>query len=301
MLFDITYIVVSRSSCDHEGDSEIQQTEKAETSLPSTEVHTQEESSFAETDVNERTEYVGTNSTETELVPERVSPLAGKRVLVLGDSISADYYANYKKWVTVLMEEGFFSADTTNDSIHATGFVARYTGDDPNAENDFISRVTALTDKSSYDLIIVFGGINDYIQNVEMGETGGDIGTYFKPAVDYFFRYLLQNFPNAQVVVLSPLRTYNIWRNKAGGSQETGHYQTEYADYIRQVAESLNLPVLNLTEESGFCPYEEEFREKWTLIPSGYTRPDGVHPNEDYQEQFLAPMIKEFLSQLYAD
>lgn len=214
LLFDITYLVVGRNSCDHERDSEIQQTEKAETSFPSTEIHTQEAVSSAETDVNERTEYVETNSPATELVPETDSPLAGKKVLVLGDSISADYYGNYKKWVTVLMEEGFFPADTVNSSVHATGFVARYTVEDENARNDYIDRVTAIEDKDSYDLVIVFGGINDYIQNIEMGDEGDDIDTYFKPAVDYFFRYLLQNFPKAQVVVLSPLRTYNIWKKQ---------------------------------------------------------------------------------------
>lgn len=214
LLFDITYLVVGRNSCDHERDSEIQQTEKAETSFPSTEIHTQEAVSSAETDVNERTEYVETNSPATELVPETDSPLAGKKVLVLGDSISADYYGNYKKWVTVLMEEGFFPADTVNSSVHATGFVARYTVEDENARNDYIDRVTAIEDKDSYDLVIVFGGINDYIQSIEMGDEGVDIDTYFKPAVNYFFQYLLQNFPKAQVVVLSPLRTYNIWKKQ---------------------------------------------------------------------------------------
>lgn len=277
LLFDII-LVLDHHSCDHGADS-----------------HDATESD------REQTEMTETSSPSTDPLPETTSPLAGKKVLVLGDSVSSDEYGDYKKWVTVLMEEGFLPPDTVNDSIHATGFVARYTGDDPNAENDFIDRITAVTDRSTYGLIIVFGGINDYMGNVEMGDAGGDIDTYFKPAVDYFFQYLVQNFPQAQIVVLSPLRTWNIWKNKAGGSQETGHYQTEYADYIRQVAESLDLPVLNLTEESGFCPYEDEFREKWTLIPSGYTHADGVHPNEDYQEQFLAPMIKEFLSQLYAE
>lgn len=227
------------------------------------------------------------------------SVLSDKKVLVLGDSISADYYQDYNKWVTVLKNDRFFSANTTNSSTHATGFVARYTAEDENAKNDFIDRVTAIEGKDSYDLVIVFGGINDYIQNVEMGESGGDKDVYFKPAVDYFFEYLVKNFAQARIVVLSPLRTYNVWKNTAGGSQDTGHYQTEYAAYIREVAKSYCLPILNLTEESGFCPFVDEFRAKWTLVPSGYTSADGVHPNAEYQEQFLAPMIKGFLTKLY--
>lgn len=230
------------------------------------------------------------------------SPLVDKKVLIMGDSISSDAYGNYTKWVTVLRNEGFLPPTVVNNSQHATGFVARYTGEDANAQNDFIDRITAITDKDSYNLVVIFGGINDYIQNIPLGGGSGqtDRDTYFKPAVDYFFDYLVKNFVQARIVVISPLRTYNIYKNTAGGSQATGHYQTEYTDYIRTVAKNYCLPVLNLTEESGFCPFVDEFKNKWTLVPSGYTSADGVHPNKEYQEQYLAPMIKGFLQQLYA-
>ena len=230
------------------------------------------------------------------------SPLVDKKVLIMGDSISSDAYGNYTKWVTVLRDEGFLPSTVVNNSQHATGFVARYTGEDANAQNDFIDRITAITDKDSYNLVVVFGGINDYIQNIPLGgETGQtDKDTYFKPAVDYFFDYLIKNFTQARIVVISPLRTYNIYKNTAGGSQATGHYQTEYADYIKAVAKNYCLPVLDLTEESGFCPFIDEFKNKWTLVPAGYTQADGTHPNKDYQEKYLAPMIKGFLQQLYA-
>ena len=212
-----------------------------------------------------------------------------KKVLVIGDSISTDAYGSYKKWVTNLIEGGKLSlSNTTNSSQHATGFVARYN----NQPNDFISRMEAITDKSSYDLVIVFGGINDYIQNIPLGESGQDKTVYFKPAVDYFFQYLVNNFTQARICVLLPLRTYNIWPNTAGNKQEV------YSEYIHDVAKYYCLPVLNLTEESGFCPFIDSFKIKWTLIPSGYTDPDGVHPNAQYEKEYLAPMIWKFISGL---
>ena len=213
-----------------------------------------------------------------------------EKVLVLGDSISTDYYGSYTKWVTILIEEGFFPANTTNDSIHATGFVAEYTAEG-DVDNNFINRIEAVADKDTYDLVVIFGGINDYIQNIPMGESGGDKTANFVPAVDYFFDYLVNNFPQARIAVLSPLRTYNVNANTQG------HYQTEYADYIRQTAKSYCLPVLNLTEESGFCPFNDTFKAMWTLVPEGYEEADGVHPNEEYQKRFLAPMIRKFLEQ----
>jgi hypothetical protein len=212
--------------------------------------------------------------------------ISQSKVLVMGDSISTDAYGSYKKWVTDLIEEGFFPSDTTNSSQHATGFVARYNSQ----PNDFITRIKAIENPSQYDLVVVFGGINDYIQNVPMGEeTGTDYTVSFKPAVNEFFNYLIQNFTQARLCVLLPLRNYQNWRNSVG------EYQQSYAEYIKTVAKKYCLPVLNLTEDSGFCPYIATFSDMWTLLPDGFQSHDGVHPNEEYERRFLAPMIKHFL------
>lgn len=214
-----------------------------------------------------------------------------RKILVFGDSISSDAYGNYKKWVTNLIDEGKFNlVNTTNSSQHATGFVARYN----NQPNDFISRMEGITNKGDYDLVIVFGGINDYIQSVPLGGESGqtDITVYFKPAVDYFFNYLINNFTQARICVLTPLRTSSTTPNSAGNKQEV------YADYIREVAKSYCLPILDLTTDSGFCPFIPSFKNRWTLIPSGYTDPDGVHPIAEYEKKYLAPLIWKFLNGL---
>jgi len=44
----------------------------------------------------------------------------------------------------------------------------------------------------------------------------------------------------------------------------------------------------------------DAFKNRWTLVPSGYTSADGVHPNLEYGKRFLAPMIRGFLEGLYA-
>lgn len=207
--------------------------------------------------------------------------LYDKKILVIGDSISTDYYGNYEKWVTKLCKNGFFNeSNVTNDSIHATGFVARYN----NLENDFISRIKAVENPESYDLVIVFGGINDYIQSIPLDT--------FESAVNEFFEYLTSTFENSRICVLSPLRTNAIWENSVN------EYQQAYSDYIKEVAKSYCLPILNLTDESGFCPWVSTFRNKWTLVPDGYDVSDGVHPTEEYGEKYLAPMIKGFLKNL---
>ena len=235
-------------------------------------------------------EYGKKITMEEKIALSSKARLNGNLPLVLGDSISTDSYGNYKKWVTMLMEDGFLPPTTNNSSHHATGFVATYNGD---TTLRFYDRMAAIENKGSYDFVVVFGGINDYIQGIPMGGESdtADPETYFKPAVDRFFRYLVEQFPNARICVLLPLRTYNIYKNTVG------HYQQEYSSYIGEVAKSYCLPILNLTEESGFCPFLDSFKEKWTLVPEGYG-PDGVHPTEEYSRRFLAPMIREFLKKL---
>lgn len=208
--------------------------------------------------------------------------LTDKKILVMGDSISTDAYGNYKKWVTNLIDDGFLDAENvTNNSYHATGFVATYSEGGSVVRDNFVNRIKSVSDKSSYDVVITFGGINDYIGGIDFDT--------FKTAVDTYFEYLIKNFTQARICVFTPLRTYNIYKNTAG------HYQTEYADYIREVAKSYCLPVLDLTTESGFCPFIGEFKAMWTLTPSGYSTPDGVHPTAEYSKKYLAPMIAEYL------
>jgi lysophospholipase L1-like esterase len=225
-------------------------------------------------------------------IDANITDFRNVKTLVIGDSISTDYYGNYKKWVSHLIDSGFFNVrNMQNDSIHATGFVARYN----NEENDFLTRIEAVADKETFDLVVIFGGINDFIQNIPMGESGNDKATYFKPAVDYFFDYLVNNFTQARIAVLSPLRTRNTNANTAGNKQEV------YTDYIKTVAKSYCIPVLNLTDESGFCPFIPSFRDRWTLTEysggDGVTG-DGVHPSEEYSRRYLAPMIRGFLKGL---
>lgn len=215
------------------------------------------------------------------------------RVLVIGDSISVDYYGDYKKWVTHLKNIEFFGFDNTvNDSVHATGFVARYN----NEANDFITRIEAVANPETYDMVIVFGGINDYIKNIPMGESGGDKLTSFKPAVDDFFATLTETFVGARIAVLTPLRTSNY-----NNANTAGHKQSDYADYIKSVAQMYALPVLDLMNQSGFHPEHDAFRQRWTFkdwTGGDGTQGDGTHPIEEYECKHLAPMIRHFLQGL---
>lgn len=213
------------------------------------------------------------------------------KVLIIGDSICTDTYGNYTKWVTVLKNEGFLPNATTNSSIHATGYVAKpnIAGEHPN----YRERIIAITDKSSYDMVILFGSINDFSRSIPIETNPSDSNPnpeqrYYKAAVDYVFEYVSKNFTRARICVILPLR---MWKTINDLNKTVYDYNQCLIDAAKEYA----FPVLNLTDESGFCPEKWWFKDAWTLIPAGYENADGVHPNEEYQRDFLAPMIKRFL------
>ena len=217
-------------------------------------------------------------------VAVETSKLKGKKILVIGDSISTDYYGSYPKWVTALIKAHYLPLDTVNNSIHATGFVA----DAGTAGNDFLSRLKAVENKPSFDLVIVFGGINDY----SLYKQEDNISTTFTTAVDSFFEYLINNYVNARFGVIKPMLC-----NRPGGADNADKIRL-YADYIANTAKKYAIPTLNLTDESGFNPFITQIYERWSLLPSGQDLHDGIHPNEEFERKFMAPQIKHFIDGL---
>ena len=238
-------------------------------------------------------------SGQIDITVQSIKPSnVGKKILIIGDSISTDAtseecnpdytsYGNYQKWVADLVDARFFPTNIVNSSKHATGYVARYN----NMPNDFITRIEAIDNPSSYDMVIVFGGINDFIQNIPLGTSEDDKSTYFVPAVDYFYNYLIEHFTQARIAVMLPMRISQV-TNSINKSVD------DYSGYIEEVAKRYCLPVLDLTNDSGFCPYIDTFKNMWTLLPQGYQTHDGVHPNAEYCQKYLAPMIKHFIEGL---
>lgn len=221
-------------------------------------------------------------------------PFYHKKVLIIGDSISTGTssnktipgtdYEHYDKWVDYCISSNYFDGATiVNSSIHASGFVAENSSF---AGQTFGYRLENMANKSSFDYVIVFGGVNDYIQEIAW--------TDFTNAVDDFMEYLVDNYTQARLIVVSPLRSRHTALNSAG------KYMTDYADYIKQKANDYCLPLIDATSDSGFCPFITSFRNRWTNVPTGYSDPDGVHPNAEYMELFLAPYLARNLA-LYAE
>ena len=204
--------------------------------------------------------------------------LRGKKVLVIGDSITTDAYGDYKKWCTVLIEEGFFPVDTVNSSQHASGYVVRFGTE----ENDYNSRIRSIANPETFDYVIVNGCFNDWNQNADFDT--------FKSAVDSFYEYVINNFVNAKILVMNSLKSFLCMN-----ANPQGKMQSDYCDYVKEVADKYSFPFYDLHRRSGFAPHIPAFRSRWTLLVGDVY--DGVHPNEEWEKRFMAPQIKHFIEQ----
>lgn len=224
---------------------------------------------------------------EINNIPKISSPLKGKKILVLGDSISTDSYhtpgvESWKKWASFLAEKCDFIL--TNDSIHATGFV------NANAGDNLVTRVRNHTSSENYDMIVIFAGVNDHKGNVEFGDNTTDTSTEYGAMKDVL-NYLMNTFTGARIVAFTPLQ----WSGKNVLFNNLNLEQ--WCDKMKEVYSYYSIPVLDLNRQGGFRPWNSNFNTKFGMLaqgPDGMVH-DGLHPNQDWDNNYLAPQIKEFM------
>ncbi len=207
--------------------------------------------------------------------------LQGKIINVLGDSITQGVGVSapehiYENVLGRLVGAG----EVRNYGISGTRFARQIGGDD--CGGAFVDRFVGMADDA--DLVLVFGGTNDYGHgNVPFGAWGDRTPDTFIGACHYLFDGLVRKYPAARIVIMTPLQ-------RAGGSHpcaNTGKPLSDYADAIIRVAAEYSLPVLDLYRTAGICPDIPAQRELFM--------PDGLHPC-DAGAHRMAERIAAFLA-----
>ena len=118
------------------------------------------------------------------------------------------------------------------------------------------------------DLIVIFGGTNDYGHGDAPVGKFGDTDPYtFYGGAYTLFESLISKFPQARLLVLTPLHRL---REKNENAQGNTFYQ--FVSAIRETAEAFSIPVLDLYACSGINPNFDCLKQTYM--------PDGLHPND---------------------
>lgn len=147
----------------------------------------------------------------------------------------------------------------------------------------------------SADLIVVYGGVNDYIHgDAHFGTLEDKTPVTFCGGVYFLMSFLKSNYPNAKIVFMTPAHI----NFKGTSDREVSPRPMKkpdakplkaYVDVIKARGEELGVPVLDLFEKLPIDPNNEEDKAKYTV--------DGLHFNDDGQE-ILARVLGDFIEAL---
>lgn len=221
--------------------------------------------------------------------------LSGKVINFLGDSITegvgvADLNNRYDNRLKVMLN----LKETYNYGISGTRLAhQRIPSEKPRYDLCFCGRAYCLN--KSADLIVVYGGVNDWIHgDAPFGEMSDATPVSFCGGVEFLMTFLKDEYPNTEIVFMTPAHAfYNGLSDKTASARPMKCADAkpliEYVRVIVQKGKEHNIPVLNLYEKLGIDPNDEKQKSEFTA--------DGLHFN-DNGHAVLAEKLAEFLEAL---
>lgn len=217
--------------------------------------------------------------------------LKGLKINFLGDSITEGHGTTNKEntfWNVLGRETG---ALVRGYGVGGTRFAKQHTPSaNPRHDLDFLMRAKEM-DKDA-DAIVVFGGTNDF------GHGDAPLGSFedrtqdtFYGACHMLFEYLINTYPEATIVIMTPLHRGNEDNVRGDGFKPLDVVAplVSYVKIIKEVAEYYSLPVLDMWSVSGIQPRVPVIKQKYC--------PDGLHPN-DAGHALMAKRLEGFLRSL---
>ena len=192
--------------------------------------------------------------------------LSGKKILIIGDSISDEnLYPNC--WVKDFRTkvEGI-GGTVTNHSLQGRT-IGKYTG----ATNTLVNALNTVP-AGTYDYIIVFLGINDWVNVVDLGYINDNNVDSVCYNIGAFQSWHRSNQPQARVTFITPLKCNIV---------NVRHRLTQF--YARAIISCATFYGFQIIDAQSFAPLlNNEHIDDWTI--------DGLHPTDSY-----APYLADFI------
>lgn len=210
------------------------------------------------------------------------SKFSGKQINCLGDSITYGYIPDsgaqmsnpYPKQlndylgIKMSLNYGISGSTLAVNSGYYDPMSVRYANMDDNA-----------------DIVLVFGGTNDYGRAVysQLGTFGDTTNTTVYGALDVLCNGLITKYPKANIFFLTPLH-----RGDRTGPNGAGYTLEDVTNAIKQVCAKYSIPVLDLFTIGQYHPNIVAFN-------SIYGGNDKLHPNQLWVTEHLTHLIGNFI------
>lgn len=222
-----------------------------------------------------------------------LNKVLGKKLGVLGDSITKGSGVTDKKWWEYVTERYGFSATQANAEA------GRAFSRDGSESTRFTVKVTELD--ADCDVIIVFGGVNDFGFDTPIG-TIDDIATNdnrvytdttdkvtFYSSVKYVMEYLTTNFVNSKIIFFTPLPKNN--KEIFNLTNAAGHKLNDYVEALKIMARTYGIDLVDTNAVGEFYVYNTNWLATYM--------PDGIHPNDAGTEVYVKNAIFPSLDKLF--
>ena len=146
------------------------------------------------------------------------------------------------------------------------------------------------------DMVIVYGGVNDYIHgDAPFGQIGDTTPATFCGAVYFLMHFLRETYGEKPVIFMTPARCF--LRQEVDDLEVSTHAKKlsggkpllAYVDIILETAKLFAIPVLDLYHNLGIDPHDPECYNTYTV--------DGLHFN-DAGHGVIAQRLKDFIDTL---
>ena len=212
--------------------------------------------------------------------------LKNKTVCFLGDSITEGAGASSTdKCFVSLFAKAHPEAKVHNFGIGGTRIAKQIKPSEKSRwDKYFASRIKDMPKNA--DLVVVFGGTNDYGHGDAPFGSFGDTDEYsFCGAVYSLMKQLIVTYPNSKIVFITPLHRVS---ERTPATRRDGEFiLRDYVQMIKETAEYFSLPTLDLWSISGLQPEVDIIKEKFM--------PDGLHPNDDGYAKIFT-IVNNFIS-----
>ena len=144
------------------------------------------------------------------------------------------------------------------------------------------------------DMVIVYGGVNDYIHgDAPFGQPGDTTPATYCGAVYFLMNYLRQTYAGKPIVFMTPARCFLrkevddlVVSTHARKRPGIGKPLRPYVDAILETAKLFHIPALDLYNDLGLDPHDPEIFDTYTM--------DGLHFN-DAGHAVIAQKLKDFI------
>ena len=210
--------------------------------------------------------------------------LKNKRIVFLGDSITEGHGTSSEdKIYHQLIKQKYELELACNCGIGGTRIAQRRVPTYDICRFDLYFALRAQVMPKDVDMVIVFGGTNDYghANGGEMGDENSTDNFTFNGALNNLIVQLKNDYPNSLIFILTPLHRVNEEISVNG----TGYILKDYTEAIRKASKRHGIHLIDLFNEIELDPYDTN------LVP------DGLHPNDQGHiilADFLGNKLIEF-------